>query len=54
MVYVFVAVLGHLALCCTNQQMFTEAERIYQRELSLLKDKPFENRQQIATGQACG
>ena len=46
----FVAVLGSLASCYTDQQMFIEAEDLYQK---LLKESPEENRQPIAGGQAC-
>ena len=43
--------LDRLAECYQNQEMFTDAERLYQTELSLLKERPEENRQGIATGQ---
>ena len=43
--------LDRLAECYRNQQMFTDAERLYQTLLSLLKERPEENRQGIATGQ---
>ena len=49
-IYVFVAVLNHLAKCYMDMEMFTEAEGLYQRNLSLLVDKPGENKQEIATG----
>ena len=49
----FVAVLGRLASCYTNQQMFIEAEDLYQKELKLLKERSHENTQDIAIGQAC-
>ena len=45
----FVAVLDRLAKCYTDQQMFIEAEDLYQKLLKLWK----ENRQPIAAGQAC-
>ena len=48
---VFVAVLGGLAKCCTDKQMFTEAEGLYQTWLSQLKERPEENRKAIAVGQ---
>ena len=47
---VFVAVLDGLAHCCTDKQMFTEAEGLYQTRLSLLKERPAENRKEIAAG----
>ena len=50
---VFVAALDGLASCYTAQQMFIEAEDLYQKELKLWKESPEENRQLIATGQAC-
>ena len=49
----FVAVLNVLALCYTDQQMFIEAEDLYQKQLKLLKESPEENRQPIAAGQTC-
>ena len=49
----FVAVLDSLASCYRDQQMFIEAEDLYQKELKLWKESPHENRQPIATGQAC-
>ena len=50
---VFVAVLGRLASCYTDQQMFIEAEDLYLKQLKLAKESPHENRQDIAAGQAC-
>ena len=47
---VFVAVLDELAKCCMDKQMFTEAEGLYLTELSLLKERPEENRKAIAVG----
>ena len=49
----FVAVLGRLASCYTDQQMFIEAEDLYLKELKLAKESPKENRQPITAGQAC-
>ena len=46
----FVAVLGSLARCYENQEMFTDAERLSQTQLSLLKERPGENRDKIAAG----
>ena len=43
--------LGRLAECYRNQQKFTDAERLYQTVLSLLKERPEENRQGIAASQ---
>ena len=47
---VFVAVLDGLAHCCMDKQMFPEAEGLYQTRLSLLKERPEENRTVIAVG----
>ena len=47
---VFVAVLDGLACCFKDQQMFTEAEGLYQTQLSQLKERPEENRTVIAVG----
>ena len=47
---VFVAVLNSLAQCCVDKQMFTEAEGLYQTQLSQLKERPEENRKAIAAG----
>ena len=47
---VFVAVLNALASCLQNQEMFTEAEGLYQTRLSQLKERPEENRTTIAVG----
>ena len=47
---VFVAVLDGLAKSFKDQQMFTEAEGLYQTLLSLLKERPEENRKAIAAG----
>ena len=47
---VFVTVLGALAHCCMDKQMFTEAEGLYQTRLSQLKERPEENRTAIAVG----
>ena len=47
---VFVAVLERLAKCFQDQEMFTEAEGLYQTRLSLLKERPEENRTAIAVG----
>ena len=47
---VFVAVLDGLAKCCKDQEMFTEAEGLCQTRLSLLKERPEENRKEIAVG----
>ena len=49
----FVAVLGRLAVCYTDQQMFIEAENLYKKELKLAKESSHENKQDIAAGQAC-
>ena len=49
----FVAVLDRLASCYRDQQMFIDAEDLYQKLLKLLKESPEENRQPIANGQAC-
>ena len=46
--------LGRLAACYSRQQMFTEAEELYLKELQLERQKPEENRQEIATGQTSG
>ena len=46
-------VLDRLAKCYADQQMFTEADGLYEKLLALLKERPEENRQGIATGQAC-
>ena len=50
---VFIAVLGSLASCYMEQQMFTKAEALCQTEISLLKERPGETRQNIASGQNC-
>ena len=47
---VFVAVLNGLASCLQDQEMFTEAEGLYQTQFSLLKERPEENRTTIAVG----
>ena len=47
---VFVAVLDGLAKCFQDQEMFTESESLYQTRLSLLKERPEENRTTIAVG----
>ena len=51
---VLIAVLDSLASCYMNQQMFTKAEALYQTEISLLKEIPGDETQNIATGQTCG
>ena len=51
---VFIAVLDSLAVCYMQQQMFTKAEALYQTELSLLKERLGETRQNSAAGQNCG
>ena len=43
----FVAVL---ASCYMHKQMFTEAEGLYQTILSLLNERPEENKREIAAG----
>ena len=47
---VFIVVLGGLASCLQDQEMFTESESLYQTRLSLLKERPEENRTTIAVG----
>ena len=47
---VFVAVLNALAHCCMDKKMFTEAAGLYQTQLSLLQERPEENRKAIAVG----
>ena len=49
-----VAVLGQLARCYEEQEMFTEAENFHVAELSLLNEKPEENKGEIAAGQTYG
>ena len=47
-----VAVLGRLAACYSDQEMFIEAEDIYQKELQLVKKRSRheDNRKDIAAG----
>ena len=47
---VFVAVLGGLAKSFKDQERFSEAEGLYQTQLSQLKERPEENRTTIAVG----
>ena len=49
-----VAVLGQRARCYQEQEMFMEAENCRVAQLSLLNEKPEENKGDIATGQTCG
>ena len=49
-----VTVLDELAKCYTAQEMFTEAESLYQVELSLLNERPEDNKRDIGIGQTCG
>ena len=51
---VLVTVLDELAKCYTAQEMFTEAESLYQVELSLLNERPEDNKRDIGIGQTCG
>ena len=45
------AVVGQLGECYQDQQMFTEAESLYQTQLSLLYDMPGDNTEAVAAGQ---
>ena len=46
--------LDGLARCCMNQEMFNEAEGFYWKALELRKERPEENKQEIAVGETCG
>ena len=45
-----VAGLDGLASCYTDQEMFSEAEGLYQKVLELCKERPEENEEGIAHG----